>query len=65
MGEHCCKMMINWQDPSLRDLVAKTLPLAVSFRLTSVYIEKHSAFQFGLVNHALCACIRELQKVSS
>jgi hypothetical protein len=50
------------QDTSLRELVAKIMPVAIAFRNVSSFIESHSSFKYGLVSHALCAAVRELQK---
>lgn len=50
-------------DPSLRDLVAKLMPLTVSLLTVNSYIERRSTFQYGRVSHALCAAIRDILKV--
>ncbi|ETW75455.1 hypothetical protein HETIRDRAFT_461322 [Heterobasidion irregulare TC 32-1] len=52
----------KWLDPSLRDLVERILPLATYYTAISSFIELRSHFDFGLVNHALCACIRDMLK---
>lgn len=38
------------------------MPVAIAFRNVSSFIESHSSFKYGLVSHALCAAVRELQK---
>ncbi|KAG8894862.1 hypothetical protein FRC01_012701, partial [Tulasnella sp. 417] len=47
-------------DPSLRDLVQRILPLATYYTAICAFIENRSALECGLVNHALCASIREM-----
>ncbi|KAL4250163.1 Spindle pole body component [Abortiporus biennis] len=49
-------------DPSLRDLVERILPLATYYTGISSFIEMRSHLDFGLVNHALCAAIRNMLK---
>ncbi|GJE93998.1 spindle pole body component [Phanerochaete sordida] len=49
-------------DPSLRDLVERILPLATYYTGITSFIEARSHLDFGLVNHALCAAIREMLK---
>jgi gamma-tubulin complex component 2 len=51
-------------DPSLRDLVERILPLGMYYTAISSFIELRSDLDFGLVNHALCAAIRDMLKVS-
>ena len=43
----------------------KILGIAVSYRTTMEYLEKHSVFRAGMISHALCAGIRELLNVYS
>jgi hypothetical protein len=50
-------------DPSLRDLVERILPLATYYTAISSFIEFRSHLDFGRVNHALCAALREMLKV--
>ena len=50
-------------DPSLRDLVERVLPLATYYTAISSFIEFRSHLDFGRVNHALCAALREMLKV--
>ena len=52
-------------DPSLRDLVERILPLATYYTGITAFIEARSHLDFGLVNHALCAAMREMMKVST
>ncbi|KAF9174729.1 hypothetical protein BGX20_010127 [Mortierella sp. AD010] len=49
-------------DPSLRDLVSRILPLASIYLSLEAFVELHSMFEYGFVNHALCAAIRNLLK---
>ena len=51
-------------DSSLRDLVERILPLATYYTAISSFIELRSHLDYGLVNHALCAAIRDMLKVS-
>lgn len=52
-------------DPSLRDLAERVLPLATYYTAISTFIELRSHLDFGLVNHALCAAMRDMLKVTS
>ena len=54
---------LKFVDPSLRDLVERILPLATYYTGITSFIEARSHLDFGLVNHALCAAIREMLKV--
>ncbi|KAL0958818.1 hypothetical protein HGRIS_014137 [Hohenbuehelia grisea] len=49
-------------DPSLRDLVERILPLGTYYTAISAFIENRSHLDFGLVNHALCAAMRDMLK---
>ncbi|KZT06643.1 uncharacterized protein LAESUDRAFT_146540 [Laetiporus sulphureus 93-53] len=49
-------------DPSLRDLVERILPLATYYTAVTSFIELRSHLDFGLVNHALCAAMRDMLK---
>ncbi|KZS97042.1 gamma-tubulin complex, DGRIP84/SPC97 component [Sistotremastrum niveocremeum HHB9708] len=49
-------------NPSLRDLVERTLPLATHYSSIKAFIELRSSLEFGLVNHALCAALRDMVK---
>ncbi|KAG5350540.1 hypothetical protein C0989_010519 [Termitomyces sp. Mn162] len=49
-------------DTSLRDLVERILPLGTYYTAISSFVELRSHLDFGLVNHALCAAIREMLK---
>ncbi|KAI0288306.1 Spc98 family-domain-containing protein [Russula brevipes] len=49
-------------DPSIRDLVERVLPLATYYTAISSFIEYRSHLDFGLVNHALCAALRDMLK---
>lgn len=50
-------------DPSLRELVERILPLASYYTSIDAFVEAHSHLDYGLVNHALCAAIRDVLKV--
>lgn len=52
-------------DPSLRDLTARILPLATYYKSILYFTELRSAQEYGLVNHALCAALRDRLKVNS
>lgn len=52
-------------DPSLRDLVDRVLPLATYYTGISTFVESRSHTDYGLVNHALCASIRDMLKVNT
>ena len=47
-------------DPSLRDLVERILPLATYYTAISSFVQQRSQLDCGLVNHALCAAIRDM-----
>ena len=51
-------------DSSLSDLVERILPLGTYYTAIFAFIEQRSHLEFGLVNHALCAAIREMLRVS-
>lgn len=49
-------------DPSLTELVLRVLPLCSSYSAIVRFIEEKSAYEYGLVNHALAAAMRSLIK---
>ncbi|KAE9402631.1 hypothetical protein BT96DRAFT_956235 [Gymnopus androsaceus JB14] len=49
-------------DSSVRDLVERILPLGTYYTAISAFIEHRSHLDYGLVNHALCAAIRDMLK---
>ncbi|OCH92428.1 hypothetical protein OBBRIDRAFT_791307 [Obba rivulosa] len=49
-------------DPSLRDLVERILPLGTYYTAITSFTELRSHLDFGLVNHALCAAMRDMLK---
>ncbi|XP_006456070.1 hypothetical protein AGABI2DRAFT_188151 [Agaricus bisporus var. bisporus H97] len=49
-------------DSSLRDLVERILPLGTYYTAISAFIDRRSLLECGLVNHALCAAIRDMLK---
>lgn len=53
------------EDASLRDLVERILPLATYYTAIASFIELRSHTDYGLVNHALCAAIRDMLKVDN
>lgn len=49
-------------DHSLCDLVERILPLATHYTAITAFIEQRSSLDFGLVNHAVCAAMRDMLK---
>ena len=49
-------------DPSLRDLTTSMLKMATHYSAIEAFVEVQSREEFGSVNHALCAAIRNLLK---
>lgn len=49
-------------DPSLQELLKRILPLCSNYSTVVRFIEEKSAFEYGLVNHALSAAMRTLIK---
>ncbi|KZT02915.1 uncharacterized protein LAESUDRAFT_729684 [Laetiporus sulphureus 93-53] len=49
-------------NPSLRDLVERILPFATYYTAVTSFIELRSHSDFGLVNHVLCAAMRDMLK---
>lgn len=49
-------------DPSLQELVRRILPMCSNYSTVVRFIEEKSAFEYGLVNHALSAAMRCLLK---
>ncbi|KAJ7915528.1 Spc98 family-domain-containing protein [Mycena leptocephala] len=49
-------------DSSLRDLVERILPLGTYYTAILSFVELRSHLDYGLVNHALCASIRDMLK---
>lgn len=47
----------------MRDLVERILPLGTYYTAISSFIELRSHLDYGMVNHALCAAMREMLKV--
>jgi gamma-tubulin complex component 2 len=62
MSEYPC-IDLPFVDPSLSDLVERILPLATYYTGITSFIEMRSHLDYGLVNHALCASIRDMLKV--
>ncbi|TIC58382.1 hypothetical protein E3Q05_00898 [Wallemia mellicola] len=49
-------------DPGLSTLIRRILPLASLYTSITAFVEQRSAMDWGLVNHALCAAIRDMLK---
>ena len=49
-------------DPSLRDLIESMLLMASHYSALEAFVEIQSREEYGSVNHALCAAIRQLLK---
>ncbi|KAF8347430.1 gamma-tubulin complex, DGRIP84/SPC97 component [Amanita rubescens] len=49
-------------DTSLCDLVERILPLGTYYTAITAFVEQRSHLDFGLVNHALCAAVRDMLK---
>ncbi|KAJ7460944.1 Spc98 family-domain-containing protein [Mycena galericulata] len=49
-------------DSSLRDLVERILPLGTYYTAILSFVELRSHLDYGLVNHALCASVRDMLK---
>ncbi|KAF8154706.1 Spc98 family-domain-containing protein [Crassisporium funariophilum] len=47
-------------DSSLSDLVERVLPLGTYYTAIFAFVEHRSHLDYGLVNHALCAAMREM-----
>lgn len=52
-------------DASLRDMLDRVLPLATYYTGIAAFVESRSHTDYGLVNHALCAAIRDMLKVGT
>lgn len=50
-------------DSSLAEMVLKIVPVAGCYCVVNQFVETHSRFEYGRVNHALGSAIRELLKV--
>jgi gamma-tubulin complex component 2 len=50
----------NTLDASLADLIKRILPMASNYMIVTHFIDTHSRFEFGKVNHALSAALRTL-----
>ncbi|KAI8985169.1 gamma-tubulin complex component protein, partial [Pilobolus umbonatus] len=49
-------------DPSLKHLVEKLLPLSTYYQSINAFVDNYSRFEYGTINHALCAAIRVFLK---
>jgi gamma-tubulin complex component 2 len=49
-------------DASLRHLVERVLPVATYYTAIDTFVEQHSHLEYGLINHALCAAIRDVTR---
>ncbi|KAG2741009.1 hypothetical protein P692DRAFT_20880446 [Suillus brevipes Sb2] len=54
----------TFTDSSLRDLTERIVPLGTYYTAISSFVESRSHLDFGLVNHALCAAIRDMLKIN-
>ena len=54
--------VLSGLDPSLRDLTTSMLKMATHYTAVEAFVEVQSREQFGAVNHALCAAVRQLLK---
>lgn len=53
----------TWTDASLREVVERILPLATHYTAVLAFTELQNNIEYGLVNHALCAAIRDILHV--
>ncbi|KAM0786854.1 hypothetical protein ACM66B_002280 [Microbotryomycetes sp. NB124-2] len=49
-------------DPWLATVVERFLPLATHYTAVQAFVEQYSVLEYGVINHALCAAIREMLK---
>ncbi|KAK4057423.1 gamma tubulin complex Spc97/GCP2 subunit Alp4 [Microbotryomycetes sp. JL221] len=49
-------------DPWLLKVVERFLPLATHYTAVQAFVEQYSVLEYGVINHALCAAIREMLK---
>lgn len=47
----------------LKDLVGRILPLCNDYVHLSLFVEKYSNYEFGLIHHAFCSAINSFLKV--
>ena len=47
-------------DPSLANLITRMLPICSNYIKISNFIEEHSAFEYGRVQHSISACLRQM-----
>lgn len=50
-------------DPWIASVVARFLPLATYYTSIHAFVEQYSVLEHGVINHALCAAIREMLRV--
>lgn len=62
LSEKTRRILPTRSDKSLRDLVERILPLGTYYTSISSFIELRSHLDLGLVNHALCAAVRDMLK---
>lgn len=48
---------------SITDIVRRMLPLGIKYLRICEYIDTHSRYEYGMVNHAFCAALKTLVKV--
>lgn len=55
---------MSWlADESITYVLSRVLPLCEHYVAVDRFVEVHSRFEYGLVNHSFCAAIRALLKV--
>ena len=57
-------MPLRASDPWLSTVVERFLPLATHYTAIQAFVDQYSVLEYGVINHALCAAIREMLKVS-
>ncbi len=60
--EWCFRLRAQVADPSTRFVVGRILPLAGYYYDMAQFVRLQTRYEFGLVNHALAACIRDMLK---
>lgn len=51
-------------DPWLSSVISRLLPLATYYTSINAFVEQYSLLEHGVINHALCAALREMLRVS-
>lgn len=50
-------------DPWLSSVISRLLPLATYYTSIHAFVEQYSLLEHGVINHALCAALREMLRV--